>query len=1153
MLRDFEILEEHKVTNTYIETPNGLCKILKVYKTIPLPTRKIITEHYSLRCSEKHLIQTPDGWKYAMQLKKGSVINTETGPESITEAFYDGVDNLYDITIDHPSGAFYSSGIISHNSTTFAARQLILTHLIPQYKSLYVCPQHDQLKTYADRYMEMESAFRVDVGKQNKYSKKYPDNCAVDMRYCLTTANSVRGMTVDECVLDECVAYDSILKCSGTNVSVDIYKKICDICVGDFVKGVSDDKEITYERVTAKQYKGKRACYELVTESGNSIRATGNHKFLTNAGWLYLDDIRRSIFHTGERLERNRCRHLSTCIESTSTRAHAWNPVGRWLHTKPGKLQKQEEINYTSLCGAERLFGFESLLTERFESEFSNRAESWLFGRFLRSAYDNKVLEGSDTLLVPVLQQAGNSTGWIRTDEEVCLARLGGYADLGSYSLVVARRWKFVGKYISVSYGVVFRRRDKQINSLVQEEWCSKQRYKINKITEKENKLSLQHHSVESYRFCGCVQKGVSVCSSVYDVQTEYRKRMSQAYLRSLWFPVFSDTCKIFFYDDPQFCVLSELQRRGRKESKTTLQRKSRSRKDSCQLERKLLEEKRKNSRSEEELLREAQRKYISKSASETSGSFSRGRDICKNRDLQLLQQTISDEFENTQIADQSGYLCLQKSGMQKEARKSSNFYIKIAEESEQGTEVAFSSIKSIKFCGYVDVYDITTEPNHNFIANNIVVHNCQGLDAGILPELLYVQTTSKIPSTVFAGTSLTIDTLLESKWQASSQGVWNVKSPDGTHWLNMHDQDTLYKVCNNPKGPTCPYTGEILDVRNGCYVHENLQSLAVGEIGIHVPQCIIPDLVYNPIRWGKIYTKIQQDEFKKVLQECFGIAVSEGSREISEKDLIRMCVLTDTEEELKQKCFTGYYRIVISGCDWGGSDYNPADKSKTSYTVHCIIGLAPDGFVDILRFKRYSGMEYGEIASDIVNAHKNFNGRVIASDFGAGMLYNSEIRNRLPEDTHFIMSYVGPEAAPIATPAKAHMHNQLSINRTESISKVFSSVKSMEPKIRARKWDDMQVYLLDFLNMYRIPTELPNGKTGFRYMRSAQKADDALHAFNFAYTMMLFYMGVPMVHDVNLEKKLRDVMAGATNERTATYQELQRRIRGETDYIVFG
>lgn len=632
MLKDFEILEEYTVEDTYIETPNGSCKILKVYKTIPLPIRKIVTEHHSLRCSEQHLIQTPDGWKYAIQLKKGSVINTETGPEAITEAFYDGIENLYDITIDHPSGAFYSSGIVSHNSTTFAARQLILTHIIPQYKSLYVCPQHDQLKTYADRYLEMESAFRIDVGKQNKYSKKYPDNCAVEMRYCLTTANSVRGMTVDEVVLDE-----------------------------------------------------------------------------------------------------------------------------------------------------------------------------------------------------------------------------------------------------------------------------------------------------------------------------------------------------------------------------------------------------------------------------------------------------------------------------------------------------------------------------------------AQGLDSSIIPELLYVQTTSKIPSTVFAGTALTIDTLLESKWQSSSQGVWNVKSPDGTHWLNMHDQDTLYKVCNNPKGPTCPYTGEILDVKNGCYVHENLQALAVGDVGIHVPQCIIPDLVYNPIQWGKIYTKIQQDEFKKVLQECFGIAVSEGSREISEKDLIRMCVLTDTEEELKRKCFTGYYRIVISGCDWGGSDYNPADKSKTSYTVHCIIGLAPDGFVDILRFKRYSGMEYGEIASDIVNAHKNFNGRVIASDFGAGMLYNSEIRNRLPEDTHFIMSYVGPEAAPIATPARAHMHNQLSINRTESISKVFSAVKSMEPKVRARKWDDMQVYLLDFLNMYRIPTELPNGKTGFRYMRSAQKADDALHAFNFAYTMMLFYMGVPMVRDVNLEKKLRDIMAGSTNERTATYHELQRRIQGETDYIIFG
>lgn len=82
-----------------------------------------------------------------------------------------------------------------------------------------------------------------------------------------------------------------------------------------------------------------------------------------------------------------------------------------------------------------------------------------------------------------------------------------------------------------------------------------------------------------------------------------------------------------------------------------------------------------------------------------------------------------------------------------------------------------------------------------------------------------------------------------------------------------------------------------------------------------------------------------------------------------------------------------------MSGCDWGGSDYNPATKTKSSYTVHVILGLAPDGCVDILHFRRYSGMGYREIIRDIIADHKAYNARVIASDYGVGAVYSMLIR----------------------------------------------------------------------------------------------------------------------------------------------------------------
>lgn len=417
----------------------------------------------------------------------------------------------------------------------------------------------------------------------------------------------------------------------------------------------------------------------------------------------------------------------------------------------------------------------------------------------------------------------------------------------------------------------------------------------------------------------------------------------------------------------------------------------------------------------------------------------------------------------------------------------------------------------------------------------DLTIDECQGMDPDIVPEIMYTQTMAEIPTRVFSGTALSIDTLLEKNWVSSSMGMWHVRAQDGKHWLNMYDKDTLFKVCDNVQGPTCPFTGKLLNVTDGCFVHAKQHALQAGRIGIHVPQCIIPDIAYNPQRWQALVDKVRREDPKKVMQESFGIAVAEGSREITEQDLMRLCTLTDTPEQIKEKCRKGYYRMIMSGCDWGGSDYNPATKSKTSYTVHCIIGLAPGGTIDILHYRRYSGMMYDEIARSIAAEHKMYNGYAVASDFGVGMAYNMELRKYLPFDRHFIMSYVGPTAAPIAEPKGDHLANQLSVNRTEALTNVFRDVRRFDPvQIRCRNWNDMQPYLSDWLNMYRVPTEMPTGQTVFRYVRAATKADDALHAFTFAYTLMKIYTGENLVKDKALERKLLQVLGASPGQKEA-------------------
>lgn len=434
---------------------------------------------------------------------------------------------------------------------------------------------------------------------------------------------------------------------------------------------------------------------------------------------------------------------------------------------------------------------------------------------------------------------------------------------------------------------------------------------------------------------------------------------------------------------------------------------------------------------------------------------------------------------------------------------------------------------------------------------DDILLDEAQGMDPDIVPEILYTQAMSSLKTTIFSGTALSVDTLLEQKWQDSSMGMWHIRANDGT-WLNMYDKDTLFAVCSHPQGPVCPKTGKPLQVTNGCYVHAKPSALKSGRVGVHVPQCIIPDIAYNPSRWEDVYNKVKRDDPKKVMQECFGIAVSEGSREISERDLMRICTLTDTPEELKQKCARGYYRMIISGCDWGGSDYNPATKTKTSYTVHCIIGIAPSGTVDILHYRRYAGMDYDVIARTILSEHKAYYGYAMASDFGAGFVYNMELRKHLPFDRHFIMSYVGPKCAPVAEPQGAHIPNQLSINRTEALTSVFQAVKKFDPpQIQCRPWGEMQPFLSDWLNMYRVPSDMPSGQTVFRYIRAATKPDDALHAFTFAYVIAKIYLGEPIVRDQALEQKVRSILSAAAPAQQVS--ALQHEIYGTPNYIISG
>lgn len=443
------------------------------------------------------------------------------------------------------------------------------------------------------------------------------------------------------------------------------------------------------------------------------------------------------------------------------------------------------------------------------------------------------------------------------------------------------------------------------------------------------------------------------------------------------------------------------------------------------------------------------------------------------------------------------------------------------------------SEIVSIEYAGEQEVWDIETEKHHTFFAGGIAVHNCQLFDPGLLTELLEVLSDSAIQSVLYAGTSTTVETLLETEYQAGTQGVWQVLKDDGSV-LDCGDHE---QVCDHigPYFLVDPVTKNRLDPLRGYYKYLNPAGFADMRLSVHVPQIINPDIANDKLAWNRLYRTMIRDK-KRFIQEKLGIPLEEANREVTKADLKRICVITDGRDELKKKCREGYYRCIISGFDWGGSDYNPMTRTKISNTFHVITGVAPNDKVHILHAKAHGGASYRNIMDNLLMDHFAFSAGAMASDFGGGQQYHSLLRSHplIDASRHIIFDYDNPDSALCKPMSKEIMlENAFMLNRTESITALYMAILMNDPILLAPVWEESEDYMTHFLNLTRVMTEKGEGRR-FRYNRHGSKSDDFVHALNMAYSLLRLAHDQTLIADPEGRTKLRgavysDTMGGVS------------------------
>lgn len=407
-----------------------------------------------------------------------------------------------------------------------------------------------------------------------------------------------------------------------------------------------------------------------------------------------------------------------------------------------------------------------------------------------------------------------------------------------------------------------------------------------------------------------------------------------------------------------------------------------------------------------------------------------------------------------------------------------------------------------------------------------------QDFDAGLELELLEVLSQSDIPMVTKTGTAKTVDSALEAAYEVSSRSVWRMTCPACNHDNHPTLENNVMDMIQ-PKGVCCSKCGHVLNVRDGCWDHGSPAMVDAARIGLHVPKIIVPEMVERPDKWYPIYQQSLSKDKKKFLEEILGISTQEGAREITVRELEAICTLGD-RDALRKKAREGGYHYIISGCDWGGSDYVPAHGTKESYTVHVVIGVRPDWDFDIIHMDQFSGMNYTEIAGMIAEEHKYLKGYALGSDFGVGMAYNMELRKKIPAHRHLIFNYTGPTAAFIAPPKNAHLYNQYALNKTDSITKLFTDIKSH--RIRCYNWGQAGEMLTQCTNLIRNP----NPETGtFTYRRHGSRPDDILHGLNFAVQLAKIVIGETLFEDEIITENLQAELAHTIPNPNAGYGEL--------------
>lgn len=398
--------------------------------------------------------------------------------------------------------------------------------------------------------------------------------------------------------------------------------------------------------------------------------------------------------------------------------------------------------------------------------------------------------------------------------------------------------------------------------------------------------------------------------------------------------------------------------------------------------------------------------------------------------------------------------------------------------------------------------------------ADEIDIDEVQNLDKLLLPIIRETLSGSRWKGIeTYAGTPKALENTIEQLWLDSSQAEWCIKCHHCGYWnvpALSHDLDKMIgpmrdDISYEKPALVCAKCGKFVLPQLGRWVHAH-PNRRWSFIGRHIPQLIMPMHFADPEKWAELLAKRDgagNTPLNVFYNEVCGESYDTGSRIVTLTDLKRACLLPWPRElsRARDESDLDYYTARVLSIDWGGGG-----EQETSFTVYAVLGMCPDGKIDVIfGYRSLTPHDHIREAKLAIGLASQFKCHAIAHDYnGSGATRETIIvQAGYPVDRVLPVSYVRVGATSrvmsFKPGTKARPRSYYQIDKTRSLLLVCNQIKTQW--IRFFQYDHASADELglidDFLGLVDEKVDSKLGSDVYTITRDPARSDDFAHAVN--------------------------------------------------------